>query len=70
MRITNVLRSGGFGHSGNYIKNQVWFTLSPFEQNVTKGFLSKGIPNLFRRVKEQILAISIREYQLVDYLVT
>ena len=61
MRVTSLLRSHGFGHSGNNIKNQVWFTLSPFEQNPTKNFLGKGIPNLFRRIKEQIVVISIRK---------
>ena len=43
-----------FGNLGVKIKNQVSYSLSPFEQKAFAGFFSQGIRNLYRRFRLQI----------------
>lgn len=42
----------GFGNLA-YVRNQVWFTLSPYEQKPFAKFLKTGIPNTLRRFTEE-----------------
>lgn len=42
----------GFGNLA-YVRNQITFSLSPFEQKPFAKFASKGIPNSIRRFTEE-----------------
>ncbi|XP_067899940.1 cytochrome b-c1 complex subunit 8 [Heterodontus francisci] len=46
-------------HFGNLIKLRhiITYTISPFEQKAFANFLSKGIPNTWRRFKGQVFRI-------------
>ena len=61
MRLTNFL-AHEFGHLGYHTKNQIWYTLSSFEQNPTKGVVSKGLPTALRRFRSRFFPIAIRKY--------
>jgi len=61
MKTSSSVNGKHFGNLGVHVKNQIQYTLSPFEQNVTKGIFQKGFPNLVRRVKEKFLVIAIRK---------
>uniref|UniRef100_A0A6M2DG54 Cytochrome b-c1 complex subunit 8 n=1 Tax=Xenopsylla cheopis TaxID=163159 RepID=A0A6M2DG54_XENCH len=41
----------GFGELAK-IRGIVYYTLSPFEQKAFAGFISKGLPNTLRRIRE------------------
>lgn len=45
---------GGHGGRRYYIRNIVYYTLSPFHQAAFVGSISKGIPNVFKRISYQI----------------
>ena len=36
-----------------YVRNQVWYTLSPNELKPFAGYFSKGFPNLVRRIVQE-----------------
>ncbi|XP_077121981.1 cytochrome b-c1 complex subunit 8 [Ranitomeya variabilis] len=40
------------------IRHVITFTLSPFEQRAFANFLSKGIPNTWRRISSNFLTIA------------
>jgi ubiquinol-cytochrome c reductase subunit 8 len=42
----------GFGNLA-YVRNQVWFSLSPYEQKPFAKFFKAGIPNTIRRCSEE-----------------
>jgi ubiquinol-cytochrome c reductase subunit 8 len=42
----------GFGHIA-YVRHQVWFSLSPFEQRPFAKILKDGFPNSVRRFVEE-----------------
>ncbi|XP_060531033.1 cytochrome b-c1 complex subunit 8 [Cylas formicarius] len=42
----------GFGHLAK-IRGIVYYRLSPFEQKAFKGIISKGVPNMVRRIMDQ-----------------
>lgn len=54
MRLTSVLRSAGFGNLPCKVRGIVYYSLSPFEQRAFGGAISKGIPNLARRFKDEV----------------
>lgn len=51
-------------HFGTLIKARglVVHTLSPFEQRAFAGAISKGIPNLFRRFREEVFYVVPRKF--------
>ena len=42
----------GFGNLA-YVRHQIWFTLSPFEQKPFAKAIKDGFPNMVRRVSEE-----------------
>lgn len=42
----------GFGNLA-YVRHQVWFSLSPYEQRPFAKFIKSGVPNMVRRVCEE-----------------
>ncbi|XP_041358478.1 cytochrome b-c1 complex subunit 8-like [Gigantopelta aegis] len=58
-----------FGHLG-YVRGIISHSLSPFEQRAFAGVISKGIPNMWRRVREQIFRVVppfIGAYLIIDW---
>lgn len=55
-------------HFGTLIKARglVVHTLSPFEQRAFAGAISKGIPNLFRRFREEVFYVVPRKFQVAS----
>ncbi|KFM75990.1 Cytochrome b-c1 complex subunit 8, partial [Stegodyphus mimosarum] len=52
------------------IRGIVQYRLSPYEQNVFAGLISKGLPNLARRIRSQILYVAppfIAGYLIYDW---
>lgn len=43
----------GFGNL-TYVRNQVWFSLSPYEQRPFAKFIKNGVPNTIRRIAEEL----------------
>uniref|UniRef100_A0A336LYN2 Cytochrome b-c1 complex subunit 8 n=1 Tax=Culicoides sonorensis TaxID=179676 RepID=A0A336LYN2_CULSO len=56
MRTTAVRLAQHFG-TLTKAKGLVVHTLSPFEQRAFAGAISKGIPNLFRRFREEVFYV-------------
>ncbi|CAG0924075.1 unnamed protein product [Notodromas monacha] len=46
-----------FGNLGVKVRGIVSYRLSPFEQKPLAGVLSHGLPNLIRRMKEEIFFV-------------
>lgn len=44
------------------IRHVIQFRISPYEQNIWAGTLSKGIPNLYRRIRSQFFQVVPRKY--------
>lgn len=45
------------GHSWGrlqHVRNQVWYTLSPYEQSLWHGVVKQGFPNLLRRAAQEL----------------
>jgi ubiquinol-cytochrome c reductase subunit 8 len=42
----------GFGNLA-YVRNQIWFTLSPYEQRPFAKAIKTGLPNTLRRITEE-----------------
>lgn len=60
-------------HFGTLIKARglVIHTLSPFEQRAFAGVISKGIPNMLRRIREEFFYVVppfIMGYAVVNYM--
>ncbi|CAL8120239.1 unnamed protein product [Orchesella dallaii] len=47
----------GFGGLAK-IRGIIYYRLSPFEQKAFAGVISKGIPNTFRRITENIFRVA------------
>ena len=45
-----------FGHL-TYVRGLISHSLSPFEQKAFAGAISKGIPNLWRRFRQQVFIV-------------
>lgn len=43
------------------IRGVVFFRLSPHEQKAFGGMVSKGLPNMYRRFKEEVLWVTARK---------
>lgn len=56
MRTTAVRLAQHFG-TLTKARGLVVHTLSPFEQRAFAGAISKGIPNLFRRMREEVFYV-------------
>ncbi|XP_054707975.1 cytochrome b-c1 complex subunit 8-like [Uloborus diversus] len=39
------------------IRGVIHYRLSPYEQNIFAGMISKGLPNLVRRIRSQVLYV-------------
>lgn len=50
----------GFGELYK-LRNIVTYRLSPFEQRAFAGFISHGLPNMVRRVREEFLYVVPRK---------
>jgi ubiquinol-cytochrome c reductase subunit 8 len=42
----------GFGNLA-YVRNQIWYSLSPFEQRPFAKIIKDGFPNTIRRISEE-----------------
>ena len=49
----------GLIHS--HVRGVVSYTLSPFAQNALAGIVSKGVPNMWRRFRGQVLRVVPRK---------
>lgn len=51
-------------HFGNlaYVRHIITYSLSPFEQRAFPNYLSKGIPNMWRRFTSSFFRIAPREF--------
>ncbi|GIZ02880.1 cytochrome b-c1 complex subunit 8 [Caerostris extrusa] len=52
------------------IRGVIHYRLSPYEQNIFAGYFSKGLPNLVRRIRSQILYVAppfILGYLIYDW---
>ncbi|KAF8783378.1 cytochrome b-c1 complex subunit 8-like [Argiope bruennichi] len=52
------------------IRGVIHYRLSPYEQNIFAGMFSKGLPNLVRRIRSQILYVAppfILGYLIYDW---
>lgn len=66
MKLTTSLRHS-FGHLGVKINSQIRYQLSPLEQPMFKGVLSKGLPNFMRRTREKFLYFAVPFF--IGYLI-
>lgn len=46
-----------FGALGVHVKHIITYSLSPFEQRVFAGVITRGVPNIIRRFSEEIVYI-------------
>jgi ubiquinol-cytochrome c reductase subunit 8 len=53
-----------FGNLGVKVRGVVAYRLSPFEQKAFAGAVSHGLPNLFRRFREEVMFIAPRKFLL------
>ncbi|XP_034936211.1 cytochrome b-c1 complex subunit 8 [Chelonus insularis] len=56
MRLTAVRNHLRFGNLAK-IRGIVYYRLSPFEQKAFGGVISHGVPNIIRRMREQVLRV-------------
>ena len=47
----------GFGNLGVHVKHIISYSLSPYEQRIFGGIISRGVPNIIRRFSEEIFFI-------------
>ncbi|CAL1283128.1 unnamed protein product [Larinioides sclopetarius] len=59
----------GFGELAK-IRGVIHYRLSPYEQNIFAGMFSKGLPNLVRRIRSQILYVAPRHLLWDIYFMT
>lgn len=62
----------GFGNLA-YVRNQIWFTLSPYEQKPFAKAIKSGLPNVLRRVAEEapyVLPPFLAGYALYSWTIT
>ena len=53
-----------------YVRGQVFYTLSPYEQNIFKGMFSHGVPSFIRRFFQELPYIAppaIAAYAIYAY---
>lgn len=48
------------------VSRLVYFGLSPFEQRAFKFYVSRGIPNLLRRMRRQVFLIAPGKHHLIS----
>ena len=46
-----------FGQLGVKVRGIIWYRLSPNEQGAFAGVLRDGVPNMLRRIKDQIFRV-------------
>ncbi len=46
-----------FGSIGVHVKHIITYSISPYEQKIFAGVFSRGVPNMIRRVSEEIFFI-------------
>ncbi|XP_036335835.1 cytochrome b-c1 complex subunit 8-like [Rhagoletis pomonella] len=57
MRVTSSLLGAHFGNLAK-VHGIVTYKLSPFEQRAFAGAISKGLPNIFRRIRSHIFIVT------------
>lgn len=57
MRLTSALASGQKWGQMAYVRGIVQYSLSPFEQKAFVGCISKGVPNICRRIYEKFFYV-------------
>lgn len=60
MRLTSVLNGQHFGNLAK-VHGIVTYKLSPFEQRAFAGAISKGVPNMLRRIRSNIFRFTPRK---------
>lgn len=60
MRLTSVLNGAHFGNLAK-VHGIVTYKLSPFEQRAFAGAISKGVPNMLRRIRSNIFRVTPRK---------
>ena len=56
-RLSERAEMKAFGALGVHVKNIITYSLSPFEQKVFTGIVTRGVPNIIRRFSEEIFYI-------------
>ncbi|XP_059144296.1 cytochrome b-c1 complex subunit 8-like [Physella acuta] len=59
-----------WGELNKNIRGIITYSLSPYEQKAFAGAISKGVPNMFRRVKGQIFRVAppfVGAYLIYDW---
>ncbi|KAH8406891.1 hypothetical protein KR222_010383 [Zaprionus bogoriensis] len=57
MRLTSILNGAHFGNLAK-VHGIVTYKLSPFEQRAFAGAISKGLPNMLRRIRSNIFRVT------------
>ncbi|XP_030386193.1 cytochrome b-c1 complex subunit 8 [Scaptodrosophila lebanonensis] len=57
MRLTSILNGAHFGNLAK-VHGIVTYKLSPFEQRAFAGAISKGLPNIVRRIRSNIFIVA------------
>ncbi|KAH8408570.1 hypothetical protein KR215_007821 [Drosophila sulfurigaster] len=57
MRLTSILNGAHFGNLAK-VHGIVTYKLSPFEQRAFAGAISKGLPNIVRRIRSNIFRVT------------
>lgn len=63
MRLTSVLNGAHFGNLAK-VHGIVTYKLSPFEQRAFAGAISKGLPNMLRRIRSNIFRVTPRKREV------
>lgn len=50
------------------IRGVIQYRLSPFEQRAFAGAISKGLPNIFFRIRSNIFRVLPREFSFVQHV--
>ncbi|CAD7081374.1 unnamed protein product [Hermetia illucens] len=56
MRVTSALSGQHFGNLAK-VHGIVTYKLSPYEQRAFAGAISKGLPNIFRRLRSNVFRV-------------
>lgn len=61
MRLGSILRGQHFGNLAK-IHGIVTYKLSPLEQKAFAGAISKGLPNMVRRIRSELFIVAPRKF--------
>lgn len=67
MRITSSLLGAHFGNLAK-VHGIVTYKLSPFEQRAFAGAISKGLPNIFNRIRSNLFIVAPRKLSATFYI--